>query len=255
VDGQIFAVRDGLVLIEAAATTFELRAHMSGQVTNVMPNVGVVITTSGALIQGTWGNGGETEGVLKVLVDNPQKPLRTRAIDVSCHGTVVVGGRLMNQDVLEQAKEAKVRGMIVGSVDAAMRPFLESLTFSVMITEGFGDLPMSQNVFSLLHANMGREAILTADTQTRWGAERPEVLIPLRTEEALLPEQPMMEPLQVGQQVRVARAPYLGAIGTVADLPVAPESVESGARLPVAAVALEDEETIIVPLANLELIR
>jgi hypothetical protein len=30
--------------------------------------------------------------------------------------------------------------------------------------------------------------------------------------------------------------------------------VESGARLPVAAVALEDEETIVVPLANLELI-
>ena len=54
VDGQIFAVRDGLVLIEAAPATFELRAHVSGQVTNVMPNLGVVITTSGALLQGTW---------------------------------------------------------------------------------------------------------------------------------------------------------------------------------------------------------
>jgi hypothetical protein len=255
VDGQIFAVRDGLVLIEAAPTTFELRAHVSGQVTNVMPNIGVVITTSGALIQGTWGNGGEAEGVLKVLVDNPQKPLRARAIDVSCHGTVIVGGWLMEQEVLEQAKEAKVRGVIVGSVDAAMSPFLESLSFPIMITEGFGNLPMSEKVFSLLHSNMGREAILTADTQMRWGAERPEVLIPLRSEEAVLPEQPTLEPLQVGQQVRVARAPYLGALGTVTDLPVVPQTVESGARLPVAAVALEDEETIVVPLANLELIQ
>jgi hypothetical protein len=136
-----------------------------------------------------------------------------------------------------------------------MRPFLESLSFPVMITEGFGSMPMSQNVFSLLHSNMGREAILTADTQTRWGAERPEVLIPLRTEDAPLPEQLTLEPLRVGQQVRVARAPYLGALGTVTDLPVVPQTVESGAKLPVAAVTLEDEETIVVPLANLELIR
>jgi uncharacterized membrane protein YvlD (DUF360 family) len=254
VDGQIFAVRDGLVLIEAVSETFELRAHIAGQITNVMPSVGVVISTSGALIQGTWGNGGETEGVLKVVVDKPQKPLRARAIDVSCHGTLVVGGRLLDQEVLEQAKEAKVRGVIVGSVDAAMRPFLESLSFPVMITEGFGSLPMAHNVFSLLHSNMGREAMLTADTQTRWGAERPEILIPLRTEEARLPEQPKLEPLQVGQKVRVARAPYMGTLGTVADLPVVPQTVESGARLPVAAVNLEDEETIVVPLANLELI-
>ena len=56
-------------------------------------------------------------------------------------------------------------------------------------------------------------------------------------------------------QVRLLRAPYLGAVGTVTDLPTLPRVVESGARLPVAEVELEDEGPVLVPLANLELIR
>ncbi len=75
VDGFVIAVRNGLVLIEEAPTTHELCAHLKGQVTNVMPELGVVIATVGAVIQGIWGSGGEAEGVLKVLVDNPQRPL------------------------------------------------------------------------------------------------------------------------------------------------------------------------------------
>ena len=114
---------------------------------------------------------------------------------------------------------------------------------------------MSQQVFSLLHSNMGREATLSADTRTRWGTRRPEILVPRRTDEDLPPEDHAPLPLEVGAQVRVLRAPYLGAIGTVKDLPAQPRRVESGARLPVAVVDVEDGEPVLVPLANLEMIR
>jgi hypothetical protein len=254
VDGQVTIVRDGLVVIEAAATTFELRAHIAGQITNVMPNLGALITTAGALIQGFWGSGGEAEGVLKLVVDNPRKPLRARAIDVSCHGTLVVGGRIIDEEALEKAIEAKVRGIIVGSVTSEMCPFLESLPYPVLITEGFGTLPLSQQVFSLMQDNMGREAMISADVQTRQGIKRPELLIPMRTED-IPPQQPEPVPIEAGVQVRVMRAPHLGATGTVADLPPLPQTVESGIRLPVAVVDLEDGESVRVPLANLELIR
>jgi hypothetical protein len=43
-------------------------------------------------------------------------------------------------------------------------------------------------------------------------------------------------------------------MGTIADLPTLPETVESGAQLPVAVVTLEDEKRALIPLANLELI-
>lgn len=255
VDGQVIAVRDGLVLIEAAATTFELRAHIAGQVTNAMPNRGAIISASGVLIQCAWGSGGEAEGVLKVVEDNPQRPLRARSIDVSCHGTLIVGGRIVDKESLEQAVQAKVRGVIVGSVSSDLRSFLESLPFPVLLTEGFGAWPISQHVFSLLQASVGREAMLSADTQTRWGAKRPDLLIPLRAHEDHPRQDYQPVPLQVGAKVRALRAPYALAMGTVVDLPTAPQIVESGVRLPVAVVELDDGETARIPLANLELIR
>ncbi|MBN1135712.1 MAG: hypothetical protein JXM73_03960, partial [Anaerolineae bacterium] len=184
VGGQVVAVRDGLVLIEAAPSAFELRAHLKGQVASVMPGLGVVISTTGALIQGMWGSGGEAQGILKVLVDSPRKPLRARAIDVSCHGTIVAGGNGLDDKALEQAVAAQVLGIIVGSINASLRPLLKTLPFPVIITEGFGSYPMSQAIFSLLQSNAGREAMMSADTQFRWGARRPEIVIPVHGEEA-----------------------------------------------------------------------
>lgn len=255
VAGQVIAVRNGLVLIEESATTFELVAHWKGQVTNIMPNLGVVISMVGSLIQGVWGSGGEAEGILKVLVDSPQKPLRAHAIDVSCHGSLVVAGRILEEKALEQAAEAKVRGVIAGSVNANLRPLLESLPFPVMITDGFGAIPMSEPIFSLLHSNVGREAMLSADSQTRRGGRRPELVIPLRAEQSPPKEESRPIALQVGMRVRLLRAPHLGAWGTVTDLPSLPQLVGSGARLPVAEVKLDNGEEVRVPVVNLELIR
>ena len=255
VEGQIVEIRDGLILIESAATTLELRAHIRGEVANVMPNRGVVIAVSGALIQGKWGSGGEAEGVLKMLVDNPEKPLRARAIDVSCHGTIVTGGKILDETVFKQATEARVRGIIVGGMDAGLCQNLDSLPFPVMLTEGFGPLSMSQPVFDLLKTHMGREALLSADTRTRRDARRPEVLIPLPNGHGTPEERSGIMPISTGAQVRALRAPHLGKVGTVVDLPDQPQKIESGARLPVAMVDIDDEEPVLIPLANLELIR
>lgn len=255
VGGQVAAVRNGLVLIEGVSDTFELRAHLKGQVTNVMPGLGVIISTTGAVIQGVWGSGGEAEGVLKVLVDSPRKPLRARSIDVSCHGTIVAGGNGLDDKALEQAVAAQVRGIIVGSVNVDMRPVLKGLPFPVIITEGFGAYPMSQVVFSLLQSHIGREAMIQAETQVRWGAKRPEIVIPIHTEEATAAEDQAVVELQAGAQVRGLRAPYIGMVGVVTDLPARPVTVDSGTRLPVAEVTFEKAEPVLIPIANLELIR
>ena len=254
VGGQVVAVRDGLVLIEATPGTFELRAHLKGQVTNVMPGLGVVISTTGVLIQGKWGSGGEAEGVLKVLVDSPGKPLRAQAIDVSCHGTILAGGSGLDDKALEQAVAAQVRGIIIGSINVDLRPVLKTLPFPVIITEGFGSYPMSQAIFSLLQSNAGREAMLQADTRVRWGARRPEIVIPIHAEEVMVPEDQGALDLRIGAQVRGQRAPYLGVIGTVTDLPASPLTVDSGIRLLVAEVAFEGSEPALIPITNLELI-
>lgn len=255
VDGQVFEVRNGLVLIQAASTTYELAAHLKGQVTNVMPQRGVVISAVGALIQGAWGSGGEAEGVLKALVDDPESPLRAGSLDVSCEGTIVVAGYILDEKALQQAIEAKVHGVIVGSVNADLCPVIESLPFPLVITEGFGSVPMAEPVFSLLHANLGQQAMLGSETMTHRGARRPEVLIPLRAEDERPAEEGRPRPLQVGDQVRLLRAPHLGAIGRVDEVLERPMPIESGARVLVARVDLGDGELLLVPQVNLEAIR
>lgn len=255
VDGQVIAVRHGVILIEGATTTFELRAHIAGQVTNVMPHLGVVIAATGALIQGAWGSGGEAEGVLRLVVESHQRPLRTRAVDVGCHGTIIVGGWIMDEEVLRKAEEVQVRGIVAGSASAELRPVMESLPFPVMLTEGFGTLPMSQHIFTLLQSNTGREAMLSAETRLRWAGKRPELLIPLRAGEDLSHEDDTPQPLEIGARVRLLRAPHLGAIGQVVSLPPFPQVIDSGIRTLVAEVEMEDGETVLAPLANLDLIR
>jgi hypothetical protein len=114
---------------------------------------------------------------------------------------------------------------------------------------------MSREVITLLRSGAGREAMLSADAETRLSTKRPEVLIPLRVEGELPPEEPDSLSFRVGTQVRGLRAPHLGVAGIVTDLPALPQVVESGARLAIAEMEqLKDGKTVSVPLANLELI-
>jgi len=76
--GVLASIGSGRVLVETPPTPFELRAYINGVVTNVLQNRGVVIETTGAVIQGAWGTGGESFGVLKRLVKSPDKSLRAR---------------------------------------------------------------------------------------------------------------------------------------------------------------------------------
>ncbi|MFC2036735.1 hypothetical protein ACFLYD_02025 [Chloroflexota bacterium] len=262
VAGQVMAIRAGRVLVETASTFFELRAHLGGQVVGVMPERGVMISKVGALIQGVWGSGGEALGRLKLVVEDPQAPLDAASLGEDCRDSLVVAGRILEEEALEQAKEAHVQGLIVGSVSAELCPVLQSLPYPVLVMEGFGPIPMSQHAFSLLQSCAGREAALSAEFQTCWRAcpeqrrraGRPEVLIPLEGAGDVPGEVPGLPPLQVGLRVRGLRDPFLGAVGTIADLPPLPQRVESGARLPVAEVDLDAGESVLIPLANLGLI-
>jgi hypothetical protein len=254
VAGEIVAIGSGRVVLESRAETFELHAHFRGTVVSVMPSLGVVIKTVGALVQGVWGAGGEAQGVLKMLADDPEEKLVAEAMDVGCHGSIIVGGSSVDKEVLERAEQMQVRGIVVGSMGAALRERASDLSFPVIVTEGIGQVPMSSVVFELLRSNAGREASISGVTQLRWGTVRPEIIIPLQERGATPPPQQLGGALEVGDQVRVIRQPYLGSVGQVVSLPSQPRVVDSGARLRGAEVELEEKGKIFVPYSNLELI-
>ena len=255
IDGAVTASGSGRMLIEAQPTIFELRAYIYGTVSNVLERYGVVIETMGAIIQGVWGAGGESSGVLKCMVKSPDEPLRGKVIDPSCHGTILVGGAGLNEAALKRAQELQVRGIVVGGLAPELISQVERLPFPVIVTEGIGTVSMSTPVFRLLVTNDGREASISGHVQPRWGIVRPEIVFPLPAE-TLPPTQTQPgAPLRVGTQVRMVRAPYMGVMGTVVALPAHARHIETGARVRGAEVDLGQGAPIFVPLVNLEVLR
>jgi hypothetical protein len=241
-------------LIEAHPKEVELRANLYGVVTRVIPEWGVSIRATGTLVQGVWGNNQDSSGVLKLMVKDPSRPIRTRSIDASSHGAVLIGGSRIDEGLLEKAGEIQVRGIIAGSLDPEAIPFAREAPFPIIVTEGFGSYPMSSRIFELLAASDGREAMLDANFRSQWGAVRPEVFVPLPSETEAEPPPAPNAPLEVGDTVRVIRGPYLGLVGTVTNLS-AWMRVTTGAQFPAAKVKTEtEEEIILVPLANLEIL-
>jgi hypothetical protein len=254
-DGVMTASGGGRILIEAQPALFELRAYVRGTVSNVLKNRGVIIETAGAVVQGVWGAGGESFGVLKCMVNSPDKPLRAKAIDPSCHGTILIGGVVLSEAALKRAQELQVRGIVLGGLPPDLISQLEQLPFPVIVTEGIGIAPMSMPVFRLLATNDGREASISGRVQPRWGVVRPEVVIPLPAETMPPTQTQPGTPLTVGARVRVVRAPCMGAVGTVVALPVHARRIDTGAMVRGAEVDIGQDAPIFIPLANLEVLR
>jgi hypothetical protein len=256
IDGMMTASGAGRVLIEAAPLPFELRAYIPGTVTNIAGAYGAIVETTGAIVQGIWGAGGESFGVLKRLAKGPDKSLRARDIDPSCHGTIIIGGVGLNESVIERAEELQVRGIVTGGFPPELIPQVKDLQFPIVVTEGIGPMPMSTPIFNLLTTNEGREAAISGQLRTRWGITRPEVIIPLPAENVPSTQTQPGSPVTEGARVRVVRAPHLGKAGTIVAIPAHARYIETKARVRGAEVKLEEEEKpIFIPLANLEVLR
>jgi len=255
IEGVVTGIGGGRVLIEAPPREIELRANLYGEVVQVIPERGVVLQAHGAWVQGAWGNGQEGNGILRVISKAPDAPLRAKDIDVSCRGMVLIGGSRFGVEVLERAIEVQVRGIICGGILAEAIPQAQEVPFPVIITDGIGATPMCAHAYQLLSAHDGREAMLDGRFRSHWGSIRPEIVIPLpavpERETSFDPD----TPLQVGDTVRLLRAPHRGVVGKVEAFPVWVRT-QVGSRLPAARVRVEGNgETLIAPLINLEILR
>ena len=254
VTGRILDARDNRVLIEVAPRRIDLTAFYPGRIVNLLLGLGAVIETTGALVQGVWGTGKMVRARLESIVEDGGAALTADLISAAHMGTILVGGRTFDREALDAAVYNEVRAVIVGSIGSELRPLVEASSLALMVTEGFGDFPMNASAFDVLHSYTGREACFSPTTRLRWEGIRPEVVIPLSSEE----EPSEIEygvPLEVGTRVRKLRAPHENALGWVASLPSHPYLVESGIRTLGAEVELDSVGKVFVPLENLERIR
>lgn len=251
--GRVMVAGSGQVLMEVGDTRIELRAGLPGVVTQVIPEKGVVIRTAGALIQGVWGNGRIDNGLMVSLLEKPDDVLQAGRLDVSLRGSVILAGQVRDLDTLKAAAELPVRGLILSSLPSALLQSAYQMRFPILVTEGFGSLPMNAAAFKLLTTSNKREATVNAEHFDRYAGHRPEVIIPLPISSE--PEEPTdLRLFEIGLPVRVKRPPYAGMVGTILNLPAGLSLLPSGLRAPSADVRLENGETALVPLVNLEVV-
>ncbi len=251
--GRVMIVGGGQILMEVGDARIELRAGVPGVVTKVIPERGVEIRTAGALVQGVWGNGRIDSGLMTSLIEKPDDLLNAERLDVSLRGSVILGGHVRDADTLRAAAELPVRGLILSSIYSPLIQTAYQMKYPILVLDGFGAMPMNSAAFKLLTTNNKRDATVNAEHFDRYTGNRPEVIIPLPvSSEPAEPDD--YYHFATGQTVRMRRPPHAGMIGTIANLRPGLSPLPSGLRAPSADVKLENGETAVVPLANLEVV-
>ncbi|MFZ2097096.1 MAG: hypothetical protein WAV05_10700 [Anaerolineales bacterium] len=251
--GAVVVAGGGQILLELEGEFSELKAGYTGVVVDILGDRGVVIDSVGSLIQGVWGNGKINYGLLNILAHSPDELVTPALMDVSLRGSVVMAGYCEDERVLTSAEELPIRGLILASMASALVPLAQSVSYPLMLIEGFGNLPMNQDAFNILVSGTMREVSVNAEPWERIGNTRPEAVIALP--EGVLPEVISdTATFTTGQTVRVVSPPYKGMVGTLTNLPPGLSVLPSGLRAEAAGVRLTNGDTVQVPLANLEVI-
>lgn len=247
-----------------------LQAYIDGVVAEVDDSRGVVIEAQASFVQGIFGVGGERTGTLKILDVPLDCSVTASAIPKDVSGCVLVGGHSPSLDALREAASRGAVGFVTGSIDdTTLKEYVgydigvavtgdERISMTLIITEGFGAIPMNSRVDAILRSVDGKRVSINGATQVRAGAVRPEIIgVPTSLEphdRMTNSEDAASEGLRVGSLVRVIRVPYFGERAVITALPRELERIETGASARVAKVKLEtDGREVTVPRANLEL--
>ncbi len=253
--------------IRAAPRKLELSAYLGGKVVEVEGNRSVVIEAEASFVQGIFGVGGERIGSVKLLDLPPTSMVEAACVPEDVAGAILVGGHSPTIEAILKARDGGAVGFVTGSIDdRALRHYVgrdigvavtgdEDVSMTIIITEGFGSLPMGLRVWETLRAMNGARASINGATQVRAGAVRPEILSVATTERSTSVETSGVNGgLRVGSRVRLIRVPFFGEIGTVEDLPHDLQQIETGAWARVLRATLADGRSVTVPRANVELV-
>ncbi len=258
----------GQILLREPPKPIQVSAYVDGTVTEILEKEGVVIETTATLIQGIFGVGGETVGELVLAVDKPEDTLADDCILPAHKDKIIVGGAFVRHDALEKARRVGVRGIIIGGFnDEDLKKLLgydlgvaitgsEEIGLTLILTEGFGQIPIAQKTFELLQSRAGAKASINGATQIRAGVVRPEIVIPYEISKpsGVETEKPADRGMEVGDTVRVIRVPYFGKIGRIKALPFSPQTIETEASVRILEIEFSDGSTVVVPRANVEMI-
>ena len=250
-DCEIVAVGGNQVMLEFEGGKIELKAGFSGTIKEILTDRGVLIESTGALIQGVWGNNRLSMGMLINMAHSPGELLTRERLDVSMRSGVVLAGHCDRADVLLGASELGLRGLILGSMTADLVPTAMQIDIPVLLLEGFGTQPINSYAYRLLTTSEKREICINAATPEALYGTRPEIFIELPAEGE--PARELVE-FEEGQEVRIIGKPHESVVGTLEEILPMTVALPNKLKTRAAIVRLEDSQDVIIPLSNLDVI-
>ena len=190
IDGKVLNISNitGQVVVSEHPIPINVDAYIPGEIKNVYEEEGVLINSIGTFVQGIIGIGGEKQGEMHILVDNPSEKIDIANITNSLKNKIIVCGSYIDLEIYEKAKSVGVRGIVCGGVDynAISKILGYSLgvaitgtedTTTLILTEGFGNINMASRTFNILKENNNKDVSINGATQIRAGVLRPEIFI------------------------------------------------------------------------------
>jgi hypothetical protein len=246
-----------------------ISAGLRGLVVEITARGGVVIESQAIVVQGVIGAGDQVAGILvlwQLDTLSLRQPIPPGAI-------LVVPGPL-NFMLLRQAVSSGVVGIISGSISlrdlegflhvdfisfvqesrSELRQILQQHfpPLTILLTNGFGNVPMSADLLAVLSQYQGSIALLSGETSLCQGLV-PELIIssPYNSFSSLpCPSQPdaLLTP---GARVRICSGDYGGQVGTLEYLFVYGQRLPSGLYTRAALIHLDGGLCVTVPLLSL----
>lgn len=195
----------------------------------------VIIKTEVTEIFGVFGSGKTREGILHVLGRRGDLTGANRVLKEH-QGNVLVSGGLIYKEAISAAISQGVNGLITGGINAKdylsisggelkfPRTSNTDIGTSVIACEGFGSIPLGQDIFDELNAFDGKFAIIDGNSgKVMLPSYDESCIIRVRKTALLKDKKGLVEPLvlleaveiKIGQLVRVIGAPFMGEQGKV----------------------------------------
>jgi hypothetical protein len=259
----------GQVLLREEPQPLQLKAYIDGEVVQVIEKEGALVETYCSFIQGIFGIGGETTGIIQVAVKNPGQELTADLVLPEYKDKIIVGGSYVSSSALKKSIELGIKGIVVGGFDDKdLKDLLgydlgvaitgtEKVGLTLIVTEGFGRINMAKKTFDLLVSRQGKKASISGVTQIRAGVIRPEIIIPdpgLKQAISGTEEGWERGALKEGDQIRIIREPYFGQLARVKSLPNELAKIETESPARILEAEFPDGKTAVIPRANVELI-
>ncbi len=256
VAGTIVDIINGNIFIARTPEDVNLRALVSGQVTQVLQNKGVAIEVEGARIQAVWSNDIEGSGQLMIQTESPTSKINMAALDADLFNAIVVVGHIESPNTLHRLAESGAKGVIAGTISAELFQSAAGWNLPLVLTDGAGFGGMYPPMFQMLSENSGKETALFNGKYSLSG--RAEIVIAQDAPAETITSSPHKNfsrtELALGQTVRLITGENRGKSGTIQKIYNWPQITINGVRSKGADVEFENGEQFFVPTPNLDII-